>query len=50
MQIQNEHSYENGEHTVGERAQPLRGPSRMARLSSFQEIADALSNFAGVRF
>src|SRR6516162_5711661 len=29
MQIQNEHSYENGEHTVGERAQPLRGPSRV---------------------
>src|SRR5215471_1852392 len=28
-QIQNEHSYENGEDPVGERAQPLRRPSRV---------------------
>src|SRR5215831_9464436 len=63
-QIQNEHSYENGEDPVGERA--LWSFSRVARLSPFaprcvaqlprisvarfstQEIADALSDFAGV--
>ena len=26
-QFQNEHGYQNGEHTVGERAQPLGAPS-----------------------
>src|SRR4029077_18205564 len=45
VQIQDEHSYENCEHPVGERAQPLRGPSSMWHdgLPS-REIADCGSD------